>query len=301
MLFLACGLFDTSSGTSSTPTTAQASSEELVRKAFAEFDRACEDYYKISADVREWIYVEKNGIQIFNETSKEYSKKAYNLKIYANHTSGTNLLDDESRAKAEADLANINLKKYYDETLDKNEKEEANKLYDEVTKTERELNRLSEDESLVHAFYKVVKERYNAMPEKMRNSIKEYEEDINFNSIYPNYREHGKKKADFEKAYQKICVYYNQMHRDKLQRNGKSLPSEYQENGAALNQEVNELISNYVDAKTTKEKNSAYELLTSQYNASDFIYNNHKIDSDLQLYRWFVKAQKHKGNIRDQV
>ena len=42
MLFLACGLFDTSSGTSSTPTTttAQASSERVVREAFAEFDRA---------------------------------------------------------------------------------------------------------------------------------------------------------------------------------------------------------------------------------------------------------------------
>ena len=48
MLFLACGLFDTSSGASSSSEAApvQASPEEQeVRDAFAEFDRACEEYY----------------------------------------------------------------------------------------------------------------------------------------------------------------------------------------------------------------------------------------------------------------
>ena len=59
MLFLACGLFDTSNGASSTPTTAQASSEELVREAFAEFDRACEEYYATSPYAQESIYVDK--------------------------------------------------------------------------------------------------------------------------------------------------------------------------------------------------------------------------------------------------
>ena len=61
MLFLACSLFDTSSGTSSTPTTttAQASSKELVREAFAEFDRACEEYYATSPYAQESIYVDE--------------------------------------------------------------------------------------------------------------------------------------------------------------------------------------------------------------------------------------------------
>ena len=142
MLFLACGLFDASNGASSTPTTAQASSEELVREAFAEFDRA-EEYYATSPHAQESIYVDKLLEKYLNEHKnthdpmkiKELNREIKNLKdIQKNHTA----------------------------KLNQTSKNEALKLYDQITQAEKKLDELSktQDSRLLEAFYVAVGERY---------------------------------------------------------------------------------------------------------------------------------------------
>ena len=140
MLFLACGLFDTSSGASSSEAVSlQASPEEQeVRDAFAEFDKACEEYYKMSADVREWIYVDQKI------TNKDHSNRGKELELK-------------------------DIQEHYNKNSDKTKKTKALRLYYRVTEAEQKLNELNKNPISIDAFYKVVKERYNTMPEEVRD------------------------------------------------------------------------------------------------------------------------------------